>query len=140
MESSKINALLDKYFEAETTTAEENTLKTYFAGASVAPEHLPYQTLFQHFTEQKQVKAPAWKPKVVHKRKPLYYWTSVAAAVALVFAIGWQQHQKAQHQKAELAYHQAKEALEMLSLNLNKGISELNHVETFENTIDKIFK
>lgn len=140
MESSKINNLLDKYFEAETTTAEEDILKAYFAGNHIAEEHIVYQPLFKHFTEQKQVQAPEWKHKVVQKRKPLYYWISVAAAVVLIFAIGWQQHQKVQEQKAELAYHQAKEALKMLSLNLNKGISELNHVETFENTIDKIFK
>lgn len=140
MESNKINELLDKYFEAETTSAEENTLKTYFAGENVAREHLHYKPLFQHFAEQKQLKAPEWKPIVIHKRKQAFRWAGVAAAVTLVIALRWQQHQKSQQQKAELAYYQAKDALEMLSLNLNKGISEFSRVQNIENTINTLFK
>ena len=59
MESDKINALLEKYFEGETTIAEENELKKYFSSAVVAPHLQQYHSLFGYVApsvEQTSVK------------------------------------------------------------------------------------
>jgi len=54
MESHKIEELLDKYFEANTTVAEEETLRTYFNQESV-PTHLEqYRQMFQYLSHAKE--------------------------------------------------------------------------------------
>lgn len=40
------SALLDKYFDAETTVKEEQLLKIYFAGDDVHPDHQAFASLF----------------------------------------------------------------------------------------------
>jgi len=52
----KINELLEKYFRAETSLAEENELKIYFSGSTVAKEHEVYIPLFNAFITEKQQK------------------------------------------------------------------------------------
>lgn len=47
-----INELLEKYFRAETTLAEEKELKLYFAEAQIAPEHEIYRPLFEVFHQE----------------------------------------------------------------------------------------
>ncbi len=54
MELDRIERLLEKYFEAETTEAEEQVLRDYFTGDSVA-EHLEqYSAMFSFFSSAKQ--------------------------------------------------------------------------------------
>ena len=56
MEFNKMEALLEKYFEGETSIAEENELKYYFSSSNVA-EHLEqYRPLFGYFAEAKEQK------------------------------------------------------------------------------------
>ena len=46
MEQSKIEFILEKYFEGETNIAEENELRTYFSSTDVAQHLQQYQPLF----------------------------------------------------------------------------------------------
>ncbi|MDT8413913.1 MAG: hypothetical protein RQ735_00930 [Flavobacteriaceae bacterium] len=137
MESTKINKLLEKYFEAETTTAEEAQLKRYFSQTDIADEHLPYQPMFAHFNAQKTTESPAWKPIV--KQKPLRKWLSIAASLAIVVSAGIWQQQNNRQKEAALLYEQTKNALEMVSINFNSGAQEISHLKTFDKTISEIF-
>jgi hypothetical protein len=57
MELEKIEALLEKYWEGETTLAEERQLKAFFNQADV-PAHLKiFQSQFRFFSESAQEKA-----------------------------------------------------------------------------------
>ena len=49
MELDKIQKLLEKYFEATTTVAEEEQLRDYFSSDSVAPEHHQFKDLFTFY-------------------------------------------------------------------------------------------
>ena len=58
-----INDLLEKYFKAETTLAEENVLKTYFKSGKINPEHLIYKALFDEFAMESIEIYPIGKEK-----------------------------------------------------------------------------
>lgn len=86
-----IDELLNKYFEGETTSAEESQLRAFFASDDV-PEHLSvYKPLFAYFREEigKQAGKPA---KTVHRsiarRTVLYLVSGIAACVLLALGIG----------------------------------------------------
>lgn len=51
MNKSKIDQLLDKYWEAETTIEEEKQLGLYFNGGTVDPDHEAYKDMFQLFRD-----------------------------------------------------------------------------------------
>lgn len=58
MEKATVTALLEKYFEAGTTLAEEKALAEYFRLAGeLDPELAPYRDLFQYFVEESEVSA-----------------------------------------------------------------------------------
>ncbi len=48
----KIDELLEKYFRAESTLAEENELKTYFSSTQIVPKHKVYCSLFEVFNQE----------------------------------------------------------------------------------------
>jgi hypothetical protein len=54
MNYNKINALLEKYWDAETSIEEEKELQHYFSGADVHPDHLEFQDLFVFFKLEKE--------------------------------------------------------------------------------------
>jgi hypothetical protein len=57
MEKATALALLEKYWQAETTIAEEAALAAYFCGGEVDAELLPYCELFIYFQEETQISA-----------------------------------------------------------------------------------
>jgi len=57
MEKALVLALLEKYWQAETTVAEEQALADYFRGDGVDSELEPYRHLFAYFGEEATVSA-----------------------------------------------------------------------------------
>ena len=57
MEKMTVIALLDKYWQAETSLDEEKALADYFRGPLVDPELEPYRELFAYFDEEARVMA-----------------------------------------------------------------------------------
>ena len=53
MESIKIEQLIEKYLDAETTLKEEAVLQDYFVNSKVAPHLEEYRALFGYFAESK---------------------------------------------------------------------------------------
>lgn len=53
-----INRLLEKYFQATTTLAEEKVLRTYFESNAVLPEHKQFVSLFTAFNVEKEEVIP----------------------------------------------------------------------------------
>lgn len=53
--TNHIDTLLEAYWEAETTLAQEAELRAYFSGDAIADEHISFQPLFQHFSIQREV-------------------------------------------------------------------------------------
>ena len=54
MEYSRIEELLNRYLEGESTLEEEALLKGYLSQAEVLPEHLEMQEMFRYFARSNQ--------------------------------------------------------------------------------------
>lgn len=57
MEKAQVIALLEKYWQAETTIVEEQALADYFRGGRVDADLLVFSDLFAYFHEEAQVSA-----------------------------------------------------------------------------------
>lgn len=137
MELDRIEKLLEKYFEAETTEAEEQVLRDYFTGGSVAEHLKEYSAMFSYFSKAKEerfTKQVPLKPRVNY-----YKWISVAALAVLVFGIYFGKQNQDQ-KEAEYAYQQTKKALGLLAQNLDRGTQKVAYLNEFQETKQKIYK
>jgi hypothetical protein len=135
MELDNIEKLLEKYFEAATTVAEEQTLRAYFEGDEVAPHLQQYGPMFGYFSKARNERFTGQIPLTT--RKNLSRWISVAAVAVLIFGIYLGKNYQEQ-QKAEYAYNQTKEALRLLAENLDRGTEKVAYLNEFEVTKQKI--
>ncbi len=140
MESNKIEQLLDKYFESETTLQEEAVLQDYFLNSKVAPHLKEYQALFEYFAKSKGDRYT--KTIQLNNKKKNWKWMSIAASVVLLFSvyIGYQHNQNQQRAEAEIAFKKSQKAFELLSKNLNKRTTAFGYLGTYQKTTNKIFK
>ncbi len=136
MELDNIEKLLEKYFEATTTVAEENTLQAYFSQESVATHLEQYKPMFNYFSNAKEERYTKQVP--LKPRKNYYRWISVAAVAVLTFGIyfGNQYQEKRQ---AEYAYQETKKAFELLAENFGKGTEKVAYLQEFEVAKQKIY-
>ena len=56
MSTNDIQRLLDRYFDGETSLTEEQRLRDYFNGPDVAPEVAHFQSLFQFYTAEQEIR------------------------------------------------------------------------------------
>jgi hypothetical protein len=147
MEFNKMEALLEKYFEGETSIAEENELKNYFSSPDVAPHLEQYKPLFGYFAEAKKENFEKDLPLISKKKKMA--WLSIAASIAVLLGVGTYVYFNTNEVKGnnELGtYENPKEALEatqkalaMLSNNVNVGVEGMQYIQVYEVTKNKVF-
>lgn len=148
MELDKIEALLGKYFEGETTLAEENELKIYFSSAAVAPHLQQYQPLFGYYAAEKNLNFEQQLVVPKSKKSPII-WISIAASVVVLLGVGIYSfnnmndvnanQELGTYDNPEEAFKETQKALAMLSNHVNVGIESIQYVENYENTRDQIF-
>jgi len=147
MELDNIEKLVEKYFEATTTVAEEKTLRGYFSQEEVADHLEQYAPMFQYFSVAKEEKYTKQVPldtlaSVTKKRFDLK-WLSVAAVGLLMFGIyfgnGYLENQREEQRQAELAYQETKKALHLLAENFNRGTEKVAYLNQFEETKQKVY-
>ncbi len=136
-----IEALLDKYFDAETSLEEEKMLKAYFRSGEVEPHMESYRPLFAFFDAEKQMQATPTKSFTVEKpHRQIRKWISLAASFLIVFSIYSIARHYQEKEKARRAYEDTMYAFSLISRNLNAGKAEIAKLQVFEQTKDKIFK
>jgi len=157
MESTRIERLLDAYFEGNTTLAEEATLRDYFTGDEVADHLAPYAPMFNGFVQAQQEVSTSEVilPKSGFKMER--WWYSIAATFLVAVTVGSivfsNRGLSSEEQEALAALKQTREAMMMLSSNLNKGTenvvflneftkgsSTIKHINQFTKTKNKILK
>jgi len=88
-----IEELLNKYFEGETSAAEEAQLRAFFSSDNI-PEHLAvYKPMFAYFSEEiskeQAKKTEAGPTLIVPKTRKVFYWVAgIAASLLIVLGIG----------------------------------------------------
>lgn len=142
----KIEKLLERYDEGETSLAEEKLLREYFQRENV-PEHLLSYKLMFTFSAKQTDETFEEKTKVNSTRN-WYAWTSIAAILIIALGIFFfndssrslNDNDLGTISDEELALKKTKEALNMVSQFMNEGKSDLVYLKEFNNTKDKIIE
>lgn len=147
MESVKIENLLEKYFQGETSIAEENELRNYFSSLDVAQHLEQYKPIFGYFS---LAAAHQFTPKIPpQSKKRNVAWISIAASVVVLLGIGTYAYYSADvvnksqdlgtYDDPEEAFRATQKALSLLSDNVNVGIESVQYIQEYQTTKDKIF-
>lgn len=147
MELTKIEDLLTRYEEGNTSLAEEKILKDYFTKEEIPPHLNEYQSLFTYTVK---AKATTFNKEIPYKHKKKRF-AFIGIAASIVIAIGlfvavnnpveeMEQHQLGTIEDPEEAYLKAKETLLLVSDALNFGQEELAYVDEFGKVTNKYIK
>ncbi len=136
MELDNIEKLLEKYFEATTSVAEEAKLRKYFSQKNVAPHLEKYTAMFNYLSNSKEERFTRHVP--LKGTRGYSKWISVAAVAVLVFGI-YIINEYQERKQAEYAYNETKKALGMLAENFGRGTEKVAHLKEFETTKQKIY-
>lgn len=151
MELNRIEDILEKYFQGETTISEENQLKEYFSSPNVAQHLEQYKPMFGYFSQVKQQRSTQNIPLKTKKRNVA--WLSIAASVVVLLSIGTYfyvseknttpvvaQSELGTYDDPEEALAATQKALALLSNNVNVGIESVQYIKEYEQSKNKIFK
>ena len=151
MEFNKIEDILDKYFQGETSIAEEKELKDYFSSPNVAQHLEQYKPMFGYFSQVKEQKSTQEIPLKTNKRNVA--WLSIAASAVVLLGVGTYfyvsqkntapavaQTELGTYDDPEEALAATQKALALLSTKVNVGIGSVQYIKQYEESKNKIFK
>jgi hypothetical protein len=155
MEFKKIDQLLNKYFEGETSLEEEAQIKAFFEETEFLPEkYKRLQAMFGFYKAGKNEKSDLKFENLIPNQKKktksfriVYY--AVAASAAILFGIWLMQDSKIEKpvyayingkpvESQELAYKEAQKALMMVSKNLNEGTKNMGHLSELDKALSSV--
>ena len=146
---SHIEALLERYYDAQTSEAEEQRLKDFFLHEEM-PAHL--QAEKEMFLQLQTTDVPEgleerlsqsidrWGKK--HRTLRLQWIGSIAASLLLLFGAGWYLQEPPRKDTCatpEEAYMEAQKALVLFSTALNKGMKQMDVLQETTERVEKIF-
>lgn len=137
---NRINELLEKYWEAETTVAEERELRDLLQKADGFQDE---KALFQGLEVWGDLEPNLEKPKKSKMRKLAPVWLNWAASVAIVVGSIWAWQSVEQRKAEEQAYQEVMMAFALVQKNLKKGkaqmlpMNELKYLSTTNQLFDK---
>ena len=149
MALDRIEILIEKYFEGETSIAEEKELKAYFSSSDVAQHLEQYQPVFGYFSQAKQEQFTASIPLKSGRKQKRLAWLSVAASVVVMLGIGFFAYQNTSEptqenlgviDDPEIAFRETQKALALISKHVNTGIESVNYLSEYQQSKNKIFK
>jgi hypothetical protein len=148
MELNKIEILLEKYFQGETSIAEENELRNYFSSLDVAQHLEQYKPMFGYFPLAKEQMLQQEIPRQSKKRDVT--WLSIAASVVVLLGIGTyvfynydaakEQQDLGTYDDPEVAMRATQKALALLSSHVNVGIESVYYIKEYQDSKELIFK
>ena len=146
MELNRIETILEKYFQGETTVLEENELKNYFSSSDIAQHLEQYKLLFGYFSEAK--KQEYIKTVTLKAKKRNVRWISIAASIVALLGISTftylhqpqESNDLGTYESPEEAFAATQKALSLLSKNVNVGIESVSYINEFQNSKELIFK
>ncbi len=163
MNIKEIEILLERYYEGETSLAEEKVLRDFFTAGNV-PAHLAgHRSLFVFMEGESRAEIPdtGFERRVTDSlttpasgrvvplhpaRRGYLYALSLAASVLLLaglfFALrrdGFRLEGRAGHDPAvEHAWNDTRQALLMLSGNFNHGLEQVGRLESVDHAMENI--
>lgn len=136
---TRIEALLEKYWEAETSVEEEKELRDLLLKAEgFEQEKALFQAMKKFQAEEPQhLTLPDAKLRKLSPR-----WISWAASVAILVGSFWSWRVYEQKQAEKQAYEEVMEALALIQTNLSKGQKQLQPLNDLKylNTTQQLFQ
>ncbi len=161
MDYNKINTLLEKYWNCETTLEEESLLRKYLSASDIPADLKEISPLFQYYKSQSGLKvSKGFEEKVLNeieskekKGKQRYlhiYYKVAAAAILILFFVTIHQRFIAVRENATVlvqdtfddpqkALDETKKTLLLVSEKWNKGKNNIIRLSEF-NKAEKIIK
>lgn len=145
MNNQKLEILLHRYFEGETSLEEEQLLKQYFLDEEVPPHLRKYRSLFVMFHDEAHrttsKEASIEKPETPWYQRDWWRNAAVAASVVILLGLGLfiDSHlQKVSDQEVVAAYKKTHEAILRASSYLATGKEEAKHLQHFNKAIEQV--
>ena len=148
MELNKIERLLSRYEEGETTLAEEKELREYFSQEEI-PEHLEaYALLFKFQSQQIKTTFTENEPIELERKNYRFAWTSIAAVIIVALGLFYFNQSQPSLTTTEMssvteqeqALEKTKQTLKMVSAMMNEGTSDLVYLQEFKKTKNQIIE
>ena len=161
MDSNRIEELLSKYWNCETSLEEEQQLREYFKGGDIPEQWKETAALFRYFEENKkktlndvafdaavmQNVQPQKKGKLV---KLFYNSMRIAAGIAVLVMAVWFVRKEVRHttpqevvdtyDDPQLAFEETKKALLMISKSFGTAESQAKKLNMFNEAQEEIQK
>ena len=144
-----IEALLERYYDAQTSETEERMLKDFFLHEKVPAHLLAEKEMFlqlqasavpEGLEDRLSQSIDRWDKK--HRTLRLQWIGSIAASLLLLFGAGWYLQEPTRKDTCstpEEAYAEAQRALVMFSTALNKGMKQMDVLHETTEKVEKIF-
>jgi hypothetical protein len=137
---SRIEELLHRYWEGETSLEEEKELKKILRESEGYDQEKTYFGIWEEFRKQDptRVSVPTSKAK---KTKNLS-WLAWAASLALIISSVWVWQDYVEKKEQEQAYYEVMEALALIQSNLEKGRAQMKPLNDLKylNTTNQLFQ
>jgi hypothetical protein len=134
----RLNILLEKYFEGESSLEEEKELRELLQHAE------GYESEKQFFFGLKKISAVEPNRMVVPKvSRTLYsFWIKIAAGLLVFLVAGVAVFQYQEKKMEREAYYQVMQAFDLIQYNMQKGINSMEVMEDFRhlNTTKELFE
>ncbi|MGC9353483.1 MAG: hypothetical protein ACP5D9_06580 [Mariniphaga sp.] len=158
METKEIKQLLQRYFNGESTLAEERLLEKYFQSGDATDDLKEYTGFFKGVSElaetdrdeelENEIMDFIQKNEPEEKPKTRWLWqmvTGIAASVIIVVGgVLFYQHEKEPFEDTfdnpEVAYAYAEQTLSYISDKYNKGLAGLANFEKLETAAEPMQK
>jgi hypothetical protein len=161
MDSNKIEDLLNRYWNCESTLEEEQQLREYFKGHNIPEQLRETASLFRYFEENKKkdfhdasfdkkILAHVKAPKKTTVTRLLYNSMRIAAGIAVLMVATWfvrNEIRKSTPQEAvdtyndpRMALEETKKALLMISKGFGKAEEKAKKITLFNEATEKIQK
>jgi hypothetical protein len=161
MDSDKIEVLLNKYWNCETTVEEEQQLQDYFRSASVPEQLKETAVLFQYFDEQKHksLTEASFDSSVIRKINApkkgkvtslLYNSMRIAAGIIVLIVAVWlvrmevrettPQEMEDTYDDPKMAFEETKKALMMISKSFGAAEEQAKKINLFNEAQKEVQK
>ncbi|WP_200974704.1 hypothetical protein [Echinicola sp. 20G] len=132
----QVKALLEKYYEGETSLEEEKLIKELLREVEGFEDEKMFFLGLSAFRREEPTKKPAPKAE-----RSLGVWQRVAAVVLVFLVFGWLFIEQQRRMEEEEAYEKVVEALAMIQKNMKKGTSSLQVMDDMKylNTTNDLF-
>ncbi len=135
---TRIEELLEKYWEAETSQSEEKELQELVREAEGYDEE---KALFKALNQFKAEEPESLSIPKTKTRKLTTTWISWAASVTILLGSFWGWRDYERNQAEQKAYQEVMQAFAMIQTNLSKGQDQLTPLNDLKylNTTNQLF-